>query len=86
MLPMNVSAYKLKGLHEVEIYTHPYSILKDLKISFSQLLSIRTRQTSLLWHSFLIILYTFDLGQRTVPSSLQSTHEQLHSMYFTDVR
>ena len=75
-----------KGLHEVEIYTHWYSILKDLKIAFSQLLAICTRQTSLLWHSFLIILYTFDQQQGTVPSSLQSIHEQLHSIYFTDVR
>ena len=75
-----------KGLHEVEIYTHRYSILKDLKIAFSQLLAIRTRHTSLPWHSFLIILYIFDQGQRTVSSSLQSIHEQLHSMYFTDVR
>ena len=75
-----------KGHNEAEIYTHRYSILKDLKIDFSQLLAIRTRHTSLLRHSFLIILYTFDWGQSTAPSSLQSIHEQLHSMYFTDVR
>ena len=81
-----ISLWTVKGLNEAEIYTHRYSILKDLKIAFSQLLLIRTRHTSLLWHSFLIISYTFDQRQRTVPSSLQSIHEQLHSMYFTDVR
>ena len=81
-----ISLWTGKGLNEAEIYTHRYSILKDLKIALSQLLAIRTRQTSLLWHSFSIILYTFDQRQRTVPSSLQSIHEQLHSMYFTDVR
>ena len=81
-----ISLWTGKGHNEAEIYTHRYSILKDLKIAFSQLLAIRTRHTSLLWHSFLIILYTFDEGQGTAPSSLQSIHEQLHSMYFTDVR
>ena len=81
-----ISLWTGKGLHGAEIYTHWYSILKDLKIAFSQSLSIRTRHTSLLWHSFSIILYTFDQRQRTVPSSLQSIHEQLHSMYFTDDR
>lgn len=81
-----ISLWTGKGLNEAEIYTHRYSILKVLKIAFSQLLSIRTRHTSLLWHSFLIILYTFDQGQGIVLSSLQSIHEQLHSMYFTDVR
>lgn len=82
-----ISVWTAKGLHEAEIYTHRYSILKDLKIAFSQLLAIRTRQTSLPLHSFLIILYTLDdERQRTVSSSLQSIHEQLHSMYFTDVR